>query len=103
MVRYKNPNSKVVEKDWITIADMTSLTRKKESEREKYLNVDHFLCAAERESRLEGLYAELRRDERMNSNFERAGYVMLLNPASDGNCQFSALADHRCPHPPTRP
>ena len=56
--------------------------------------MDDFLNAAEREKRLERLFAELTWEERTSNEFERVGYLVQLNPAKDGNCQFSALAHH---------
>ena len=62
-VNYGNPNTKVVEKEWVEVTDVTSLTHKKESQRKKLNNVDDFLNAAERENRLESLFAELTCEE----------------------------------------
>ena len=97
-VKYRNPDTKVVEKEWVEVTDVISLTHKKESQRKKLNNVDDFLNAAEREKRLERLFAELTWEERTTNEFERVEYLVQLNPAKDGNCQFSALADQLSRH-----
>ena len=97
-VKYRNTETKVVEKEWVEVTDVTSLTHTKESQRKKLNNVDCSLNTAEREKRLESLFAELTWEERITNEFERVGYLVQPNPAKDGNCQFSALADQLSRH-----
>ena len=80
-----------MEKEWV---EVTSVTHKKESQWEKLNNVN----AAEREKRLESLITELMWEERTTNEIERVWYLLQLNPAKYGNCQFSTLADQLTRH-----
>ena len=82
-----------MEADWLLVSDITRKTLSNERKRTKYTNVDEFLRVADREKRLDNLFQTLSLDERVEHAFERSGYVILMNPSPDGNCQFNAVAD----------
>ena len=92
-IRYKNPETKNIETNSILVSDITSKTISKEHKRKKYTSVDELLKYANREKKVESFLISLTSEERMNNVFERAGYIIRLNPSPDGNCQFRAIAD----------
>lgn len=48
-IEYVNPKTKFLEKDWLLVSDITSLTVATERNRKKYTNVEELLRAANRE------------------------------------------------------
>ena len=97
-VMYKNPDTKKTENNWVSVKDITSRTRRKEVNRKKFTSLEEILIFFERDEKLKNLYIVLSLEDRFQNLFERAGYSIRLNPLSDGNCQFAAIANQLQAH-----
>ena len=96
--RYKDPESKDFETDWVYVKDITSRTRKKEQDRKKFKNLDEILKFSETKEKMKKYLIELSQEDRFDQLFQRFGYRITFNPAMDGRCQFAALSQQLREH-----